>query len=217
MQTQTSRYGTSPSVAARPRRSAYWPATVPEAALRTQAPTPQFRAAIWLTIIFVSGLTFWLARPVESTAVEYPPIFHKVSPSDWAEQTRATSPDGKLDAVVVVADDGEHLRPVSELEEGLGQSPEESKPRQILCVRLVAAGEKVVRERPYFGAVSEFHDKAAADSVFASSPNPDLNVRWESDEVLLLSQASPDSAARLAKALTTVEGKTRWVKIRYQP
>ncbi len=219
MEIQTAQYGTLPSPSARPKRSAYWPAQVPQAAPRQNGPTPHFRATIWLIIALITGFTLWLAQVEPVEPIDYSPLFLKLSPSDWTEQSRVSSPDGRLDAVVVVADDGAHLRPKGELEEGLTglQSEEAAEPRQILSLRIVPAGEKVGRERPYFEFSQEFQVSVAAKSVFVSEPTPELTVQWKNNDVLMVNHAPQDAIARLDKTEVVTNGEAKPITIRYQP
>lgn len=205
MEIRTSQYGTPSAEASRPRRSAYWPAEVP-AATHYEGPTPHFRFAIWLTIALVSGLVLWLVHPAPEPE-EFSPLFAEAHPSEWTEQARVTSPDGRLDAVVVVADDGEHRLAESGITE----------PRLFLSVRVVSAGERVARECAHVGFPGLFATSVAEKSVFVSGPAPKLTAQWKNNDVLVVNHAPKDAMARVEKTDVTADGTTKAIKVRYQP
>lgn len=77
-------------------------------------PTPNpkdqaWRRAVWVLLALYIGLTVWWVQPRPAPAEDVYEASMSV-PSDWIEQARVTSPDGKLDAVIVHANSTEALQ-----------------------------------------------------------------------------------------------------------
>lgn len=140
-------------------------------------------------------------------------------PSEWVEQARVTSPDGKLDAVIVHADPTEALQTApaegpSKLVPVEGKGETESR---VLSVRVVPKGAKTERARPFPFPTSQFMDRLAEQSAFVSSYTPEVKVSWADDSTLLI-QSGPARVVHQAQEITLADGAaSRRVSVTYSP
>lgn len=156
------------------------------------APNPKdqaWRRAVWALLALYIGLTVWWVQPRPTPAEDVYQASMSV-PSDWVEQARVTSPDGKLDAVIVHANSTEALQ--RQGTEGRPSQPilienQQHQPyNRVLCVRLVPKGARVERERPYPFPTDLFLDRVKEQSVFVGYYAPNLKVSWKDANILLL-------------------------------
>lgn len=156
------------------------------------APNPNnswWRRAVWVLLVLYIGLTVWWVQPRRAPAEDVYEASMSV-PSEWVEQARVTSPDGKLDAVIVHANSTEALqRPGTKghpSERVLITEQQHHPDNRVLCVRLVPKGARIERERPYPFPTGLFLDWVKEQSVFVGYYAPNLKVSWKDDNTLLV-------------------------------
>lgn len=148
-----------------------------------------WRRAVWALLVVYVGLTIWWVQPrPEPVEDVFEPSMSV--PSEWVEQARVTSPDGKLDAVIVHANSTEALQRLGTEGQPGQRTAIENQQHQpynrVLCVRLVPKGARIERERPYPLPTGLFLDWVSEKSVFVGYYAPNLKVSWRDDNTLLV-------------------------------
>ena len=145
--------------------------------------------AVWALLALFIGLTVWWVQPRPAPVEEVLEASMSV-PSEWVEQARVTSPDGKLDAVIVHANTTEALLRQATEGHPIQRTPIENQQHQpynrVLCVRLVPKGARIERERPYPFPTGLFLEWVKDKSVFVGFYAPNLTVSWKDDKTLLV-------------------------------
>ncbi len=153
-----------------------------------------WRWAVWALLALFVGLTVWWVQPRPAPVGAVYEASMSV-PSEWVEQARVTSPDGKLDAMIVHANSTEALQSLGTEghpgERTLIEDQQHQPDNRVLCVRLVPKGARIEKERPYPFPTGLFLDWVQEKSVFVGYYAPNLKVSWKDDNTLLVSGDVP--------------------------
>ena len=110
-----------------------------------------WRRAVWVLLALYIGLTVWWVQPRPAPAEDVYEASMSV-PSEWVEQARVTSPDGKLDAVIVHANSTEALQMRGTeghpSQRNLVKNQQHQPYNRVLFCRLVPKGARNEKERP---------------------------------------------------------------------
>lgn len=94
-----------------------------------------------------------------------------VAPQPWIELQRLTSPDGKVDAVLLERDKSAVLR--------------------LTCLRVVPRGE-LIKDEPPYRHLTAFLKRIIRESVFTSTNTDNVKVFWEGGSKIIVIGESAD-------------------------